>query len=144
MSETEFRFLSEEDASVAEPGVELLPEDISTTEGVPAPEEISATETDLSPGSQRLQQLLGRKKEFASPVTRRMRSNANSAGPAIPSLAIAKRGTAQGHSLSTVLPRYKACVWLQVFLPQKAASRRRFDLKKPAEGKMSWWIMDPR
>ncbi len=51
MSDTEFRFVSDEDASVAEPGVELLPEDISTTEGVPAPEEISATETDLSLGS---------------------------------------------------------------------------------------------
>ncbi len=63
MSETEFRFVSEEDASVAEPGVEHLPEDIPTTgsvpapenvpttEGVPAPEEISATDTDRSLGS---------------------------------------------------------------------------------------------
>jgi len=51
MSETEFRFLSEEDAPVAETGVELLPEDIPTTEGVPAPEDIPATETDLSLGS---------------------------------------------------------------------------------------------
>ena len=63
MSETEFRFVSEEDASVAEPGVELLPEDIPTTgsvpasenipttEGVPAPEEISAADTGRSLGS---------------------------------------------------------------------------------------------
>ncbi len=59
MSETVFRFRSEEDASVAETGVELLaedipttgsvpaPEDIVTTEGVPAPEDIPAAETDL-------------------------------------------------------------------------------------------------
>ena len=63
MSETEFRFVSEEDASVAEPSVEHLPEDIPTTgsvpasenipttEGVPAPEEISAADTDRSLGS---------------------------------------------------------------------------------------------
>ncbi len=51
MSETEFRFVSEEDGSVAEPSVELPPEEIPTTEGGPAPEEISATETDLSLGS---------------------------------------------------------------------------------------------
>lgn len=69
MSETEFRFVSDEDASVAEPGVELLPEeipttgsvpaseniptteDIPTTEGVPAPEETSAADTGRSLGS---------------------------------------------------------------------------------------------
>ena len=44
MSETEFRFRSEEDASVVETGVELPPEDIPTIEGVPAPEDIPTTE----------------------------------------------------------------------------------------------------
>ena len=53
-------------------------------------------------------------------------------------------GSQPEHGTPPVLPRYKAYLWLQVFLPQKAASRRRFDLKKPALGKMSWWIMDPR
>ena len=49
MSETEFRFVSEEDASVAEPGEEHLPEDIPTTGSVPAPEEIPTTEDIPAP-----------------------------------------------------------------------------------------------
>ena len=44
MSETEFRFRSEEDAAVVETGVELPLEDIPTTEGVPVPEDISTSE----------------------------------------------------------------------------------------------------
>ena len=44
MSETEFRFRSEEDAAVVETGVELPLEDIPTTEGVPAPEDIPTSE----------------------------------------------------------------------------------------------------
>ena len=138
MSETEFRFRSEEDASAAETGVELPSEDI------PAPEDIPATETEVSfrlddpPVAQAgPSAVLGPKKELARLATRRMRSHANSAGPVIPSWAIAKRRTAQSHSLSTVLPRYKA------FPPHKAAPQRRWGLK-PAAGKMSWWIMDPQ
>ena len=44
MSETEFRLRSEEDASAAETGVELPPEDLSIAEEIPALEDLPATE----------------------------------------------------------------------------------------------------
>jgi len=155
MSETEFRFRSEEDASAAETGVELPSEDI------PAPEDIPATETEVSfrlddpPVAQAgPSAVLGPKKELARLATRRMRSHANSAGPAMPNSAITELGTTQPRSPSRAFRRYRIFLEHRTFLRNTRPLRhKRFlkhqtfpllgsSVKNRTAGKMPWWIMD--